>query len=102
MDVIARTAFGLQVDSQKCDDGENEFVAMAKRSMDMKMTNPMVLCAGTIPLFLHFINESKWISSLNFLRVTRFEQFDMFGHNQYIGYFAYSLNTLCAEMYQIM
>ena len=51
MDVIARTAFGLQIDSQTGKAGESEFVTMAKKSMDFKLTNPMIICASKAHLY---------------------------------------------------
>ena len=51
MDAIARTAFGLKIDSQTGKAGESEFVTMAKKSMDVKLTNPMVICASKTHLY---------------------------------------------------
>ena len=59
MDVIARTAFGLKVDSQK--DKNNKFVRMAKKMFEFGFLNPLIVLgckyAGTLtnPLsFFHF------------------------------------------------
>ena len=43
MDVIARTGFGLEMDSQTGQSGQNEFVTMAKRSMDVMLNNPVII-----------------------------------------------------------
>ena len=44
MDVIASTAFGLKIDSQK--DKNNQFVTMAKKLFDRSLANPFLLIAG--------------------------------------------------------
>ena len=44
MDVIASTAFGLKIDSQK--DKNNQFVKMAKKIFEVSFTNPFLLIAS--------------------------------------------------------
>ena len=41
MDVIATTAFGLKINSQK--DETNPFVTMAKKTTKMSLTNPFLI-----------------------------------------------------------
>ena len=41
MDVIASTAFGLKIDSQK--DKNNQFVKMAKKLFEFSLLHPLVL-----------------------------------------------------------
>ena len=43
MDVIASTAFGLKIDSQK--DKNNQFVKMAKKMFEFSFLNPLVIIA---------------------------------------------------------
>ena len=43
MDVIAKTAFGLKVDSQK--DKNNQFVTMAKKLFEFGFFNPLIIIA---------------------------------------------------------
>ena len=43
MDVIASTAFGLKIDSQK--DKNNQFVTMAKKLFDFSFFSPLVIIA---------------------------------------------------------
>ena len=45
MDVIAKTAFGIDVNSQN--DQDSEFVKNATNIHNVKMTNPFLLCAST-------------------------------------------------------
>ena len=51
MDVIANTAFGLKIDSQK--DKNNQFVKMAKKIFEFSIFNPIfiVACEYTYILF---------------------------------------------------
>ena len=46
MDVIARVALGLQLDNQTAESGESEFSTVAKQILDVKITNPIIICAG--------------------------------------------------------
>ena len=58
MDVIASTAFGLKIDSQK--DKNNQFVQMAKKIFDFSIFNPIVIvackCADILLPFLSKLN----------------------------------------------
>ena len=48
MDVIARTAFGYEINSQK--DPNNKFIVMAKKIMNVGFNSPfmLVLCKYTV------------------------------------------------------
>ena len=57
MDVIASTAFGLKMDSQK--DKNNQFVKMAKKIFDFSIFNPIfiVACKYTVTLVSLILNQ---------------------------------------------
>ncbi len=57
MDVIASTAFGLQIDSQK--DKDNSFVRMAKKAFDFSMFNPVFIMLFLFPFLLPILNYFK-------------------------------------------
>ena len=54
MDVIASTAFGLDIDSKK--DHNNRFVEMARKAFDVNFSNPKVLIACK---YIHCIHLQK-------------------------------------------
>lgn len=47
MDIIASTAFGIEVDSQSNPD--DQFVKNAREAMDFSMTSPMLILACKFP-----------------------------------------------------
>ncbi len=57
MDVIASTAFGLQIDSQK--DKDNTFVQMAKKTFDFDVFNPAFIFLFLFPFLLPILNFFK-------------------------------------------
>ena len=54
LDVIARTGFGIAVNSQK--DKDDEFFVNAKEAMSFDITNPLLLIASTFLNLIIFIS----------------------------------------------
>ena len=78
MDVIASTAFGLKVDSQK--DKNNQFVTMAKKMFNIGLANPYFIIASkytgtdTITIYIKFI---RIFFTKNLFSLTFFNQFSI-------------------------
>ena len=57
MDVIASTAFGLQINSQK--DKNNRFVCMAKKAFDLSVFSPAFILLLLFPFLIPILNYFK-------------------------------------------